>query len=139
VSATREYYRAEPILTIVGGADWDYQITIERVASTTLEGKITDLIRLGPFDLTGYTEFVGQLRSFDGLQSVSAQITLDGTGDEGTIRVRGTGRDSWALQEAGLRAGRLTIRAKAPSGGRFRIVPARWNLEVGSTSPLAGV
>ena len=136
MTATREYYRQEPVLHITGGADFDFRIVISEVASTDLDGKITDLVRLGAFDLTNWTNFVGEMRSFDGTVSVRSTVALDGTGDEGAIRVWGTARDTWALQQAGLRSGRLTILGRAPNGRRYRIVPGRWNLSPGSTSPL---
>jgi hypothetical protein len=136
MSATREFYRQEPVITFRGGAGFDFRVVITEVNSTTLDGKITSVVRQGPFNLVGWTNLVGQLRSFDGLTALPVIVALDGLGDEGALRVKSDARTTWALQQAGLRAGQLTILGTPPSGGRFELVPMRWNLKPGSTSPL---
>lgn len=137
MAATTEWYRQDPILTLTGGADFDFTVTITRVQSTTLDGRLGDVIRIGALDLTGWGSFRGELRSNDGLLSELVSVVVDGDADEGTIRVRGHRNATWRLQQAGVRAGRLTIDGQAPSGQRFTLVPARWSLRVGSTSPTA--
>lgn len=136
MTATTEWYRQEPIITFRGGCDFDFRVELERVNSTSLDDKITDITRVGAVNLTGYTEFTGELRSFDGTVSLPVTIMLDGQGTEGAIRIKGNRRSTWALQQAGVRAGQLTVRAKAPDGGYYEVVPMRWNLKPGSTSPL---
>jgi hypothetical protein len=138
MSFTREFYRQQPIITFTGGAGFDFRVVITTVNATTLDGKITDLERLGPRNLVGWTNLVGTLAGFDGAAGLPAVITLDGLGDEGAIRVKCDGRTTWALQQAGLRAGFLTVLGTPPAGGRFRLAPMLWNLEPGSTSPLVG-
>lgn len=135
MTSATEFFRQSPLFTITGGMDADVLVEMEKVASTTLNGKISDLIRLGPYDLTGWTGLVGELRTFDGLNSVRAIIALDGDGDEGAFRIRVFARDTWLLQLVGARAGQLTVGASPPGGGRYTIAPMIWNLEVGSTSP----
>lgn len=136
MTATTEYYRQEPVIHLRGGMNARVQIVITRVQATSLEDKITDVYRLGALNLTGWTGFVGQLRSFDGLVSYPCTVTLDGPGDEGALIVEVGSRYTWAFQQAGIRAGQLTIGGTAPGGGRFELVPARWNLKPGSTDPL---
>lgn len=138
MTATRSFYRAEPVITFRGGTSFLFRIVIDEVRSTTLDGKITDVIRIGPLNLVGWTNFLGTLGSFDGTIGLPATVALEGLGDEGAVLVGADPRTTWALQQAGLRAGRLTVCATPPGGGRYEIIPLRWNLKPGSTSPLSG-
>lgn len=136
MTAITEHYKTPPILRIYGGMDFDYSLQVIEVASTQLDGKITDLHRIGPIDFTGWTAFAGQLRSFDGLYAETCSIGIDGPPDEGTLYIRGIAAQTWRLQQAGVRGGTLTIKGGSPSGQRFLVAPCQFVLEPGSTDPL---
>jgi len=139
MTATVEYYRQEPILTITGGADFDFELIVTRVASTTLDGRLGDVIREGPFDFTGWASFKAEFTDFAETVRELCSVVVDGEPDEGTLRIRGSRNATRRMQVLGHRAGRMTILGTAPSGQQFTVCPARWNLRPGSTRPDAPV
>ena len=137
MTATLEFYRQEPILEIVGGADFDFSLTLTSVLSTTLDGRIGDLIRQGPINFTGWHSFKGEFTDPAETVRELVSVIVDGEPDEGTLRIRGGRNATRRMQVLGHRAGLLTILGTAPSGQLFTAAPCRWNLRVGSTRPDA--
>lgn len=135
--STAEYYEQIPHIEIDGGCDYDFQLTFTRVRKTTLDGKVTSLERLGPYDWTGWSNFKGELRTGDGSVAKLVSLVIDGPADQGTLRLRGRDQQTWALQQAGYRSGSLTLVGRNPSGLYLKVTTMRWRLIPGSTAPTA--
>ena len=133
--AITEHYRTQPLLTLWGGMDFDYALECWEADSTELDGKLTSLVNRTRRSFVGWTAFAGQLRSDDGLYAETCSIGVDGPPDEGTLYIRGVAAQTWRLQQAGVRAGSLTIYGAAPSGQRFLVAPCRFRLRESSTAP----
>lgn len=131
------FYRQDPLLVMTGGADFDFRLTFDIVRSTTLDGRTTTVNKLGRYSFEGWSNFAAELRSDDGTQTRLLSVVLDGPPTDGTIRVRGRGVQTWALQQAGVLGGRVTILATNPAGQRPAIRRCRFRVEPGATAPSA--
>jgi len=133
--AVTEFYRRTPVFLITGGSDFDFAIQVIEVVSTETDGKITNLQRVGPRDWSGWAAFAAQLTSYDGRVRETVSVVVDGQPDEGTLRLRGIAAQTWRLQQAGVRGGRITIVGSAPSTQRFAVMSGEWRLSPGATAP----
>jgi hypothetical protein len=133
--AVTEHYLTTPTFTIVGGADYDFRVGLTRVTSTVLDGKITELLREGPYSFAGWQAFAAVLATHDGTLSQTCSVIIDGPPEDGVLRLRGVAAQTWRLQQAGARAGRVTIVGSSPTGHRASVVAGQWVLVPGSTPP----
>lgn len=133
--AATEYYRRTPVFVLTGGSDFDFSIQVIEVVSTETDGKITELQRVGPRDFSGWAAFAAQITSYDGVVRETVSVAVDGQPDEGTLRLRGIAAQTWRLQQAGVRGGRITILGSAPSTQRFAVMSGEWRMLPGATAP----
>jgi hypothetical protein len=133
--AVTEYYRRTPVFLIVGGSDFDFSIQLIEVVSTETDGRITELQRVGPRDFSGWSAFAAQFTSYDGRVRETVSVIIDGQPDEGTLRMRGVGAQTWRMQQAGVRGGRVTIIGSQPGFQRCAVMNGEWRLSLGATAP----
>jgi len=136
MTTTTSFYRQEPHFQIRGGADYDFTLTFDIVRSSTLDGTTTEIVRLGLVDFTGWSNFRGALMSSDERYTEPCSVLVEGDAENGTLRLRGRGVQTWRLQGAGVRAGSLTIIGRNPFLQEVEVETVRWSLVPGSTSPL---
>lgn len=137
MTQTSEFYRTAPVLVLTGGADFDFRLTFDTVRSTSLDGRVTSINKLARYSFEGWSNFSAELRSDDGTQTRLLSVVLDGPATDGTLRIRGRGVQTWALQQAGVSGGRITLLGTNPAGQRPAIRRCRFRLETGATSPTA--
>lgn len=135
MTVTTSWYAEDPILRLRGGADFDWRIRLDEVTTTVVDGRVTAILRLGPFNWTGWSNFRCSMASFDFGSSELVSVTVDGPPTDGVLAVRGSKGATWRMQQAGVYGGLMTILGKAPGGGDYETVPARFVLEPGSTAP----
>lgn len=133
----REFYRTPAYARLIGGEDYDFTVSLEVVANTQLDGKQTELTRLGSFDLTGWSGFTAEFRTRDGLVSKLGSVVLDGPADGGSLRLRGTKYQTWDMQLAEQRGGEWSISGLSPQQATRTLVRGQWRLLTGATSPYA--
>lgn len=134
---TTAWYVNKPFfLPLLGGADFDFGVTLQEIQKTSLDGKVTEVRRGAPFDFTGWSAFYVALTP-DGSSGVSkvASLTLDGPPENGTLRLRGKGTQTWDLQGLGYLSGRTTLLGKSPAGARSEIASGHWSIVPGATAP----
>lgn len=135
MATVTEHYRTTPILSLVGGSDYDFKVGVIRVTATDTDGLITELRRDGAYDFTGWQAFAAVLASHDGAFSQTCSVIIDGPPADGTLRIRGVAAQTWRLQQAGVRSGRVTIVGSSPTGHRAAVMAGEWVLTPGSTPP----
>ena len=137
MTVTSEWYGEEPVITLTGGSDYDWRLTLDEVSVTTVDGRVTDIFRIGRYDFTGWGSFRCVKTSYNGLVQELVSVSIDGPPSEGTLAIRGSRFATWRLQQAGVRGGRMTVLGRAPGGGEYTVCPLRFVLAIGSTPPTS--